>query len=238
MTSRTSPHAAFARRTAAFATMLALAGWFGAAPAFALSEIKQEDVPPSPSITSQPLPPPAEAPADDEAPAQDGDSAPAVQSAAPVPEVLYDTSQLPEPVRILREKIIAACKAGDLEALRPLLGTGQDATQLSFGAIEGDPLDFLRQASGDEQGYEILAILEEVLDAGYVHLDAGTPQELYVWPYFFAMPLESLTPPQKVELFKLITAGDFEEMKGFGAYIFYRVGITPAGRWVFFVAGD
>jgi hypothetical protein len=27
-------------------------------------------------------------------------------------------------------------------------------------------------------------------------------------------------------------------MKQFGTYIFYRVGITPEGRWAFFVAGE
>ena len=35
-----------------------------------------------------------------------------------------------------------------------------------------------------------------------------------------------------------MTAGDYEDMKNYGAYIFYRVGITPAGKWAFFVAGD
>jgi hypothetical protein len=52
------------------------------------------------------------------------------------------------------------------------------------------------------------------------------------------VPLDRLTPPQRVELFKIVTAGDYEDMKSYGAYIFYRVGITPDGRWQFFVAGD
>ena len=34
------------------------------------------------------------------------------------------------------------------------------------------------------------------------------------------------------------TGGDYEDMKNFGAYIFYRAGITPDGRWRFFVSGD
>ena len=80
--------------------------------------------------------------------------------------------------------------------------------------------------------------MEEVLSAGFVHLEAGTPSELYVWPYFFGIPLDKLDPRQRVELFKIVTAGDYEDMKTFGTYIFYRVGITPEGRWAFFVAGD
>ena len=35
---------------------------------------------------------------------------------------------------------------------------------------------------------------------------------------------------QLVELFKLIYAGDYEDMKNEGNYLFYRVGITPKGK--------
>ncbi|MEM1378283.1 MAG: hypothetical protein AAGG69_12935 [Pseudomonadota bacterium] len=154
------------------------------------------------------------------------------------PVVSYDLDALPQPVRRMRELIIEAAKAGDLERLRPLIGTGADTTRLSFGDIEGDPIEYLQSISGDSEGHEILAILQEVLEAGYVHVDAGTDTELYVWPYFFALPLDELTPVQRVELFKLVTAGDYEDMLSFGAYIFFRVGITPEGRWLFFVAGD
>ena len=138
----------------------------------------------------------------------------------------------------MHDLLVEASKTGDVEKLRPLLDTGEDGTQLSLGGTDGDPIALLRGESGDKEGIEILAILEEVLSAGYVHMDAGTPNEMYVWPYFFAVPLEKLTPGQKVELFKIITAGDYEEMKSYGSYIFYRVGITPEGRWSFFVAGD
>jgi len=155
-----------------------------------------------------------------------------------LPEVIRDISRLPEPVQRMRRLIIEACRSGDIEKLRPLIGTGDNATQLLLGELEGDPIDFLRQISGDEEGHEIMAILLEVMESGFVHLNAGTDSEYYVWPYFFAIPLEELTPTQKVELFTLVTASDYEEMKNFGAYVFYRSAITPDGRWVFFVAGD
>ena len=80
--------------------------------------------------------------------------------------------------------------------------------------------------------------LVEVLEAGFVHIDAGTRDEVYVWPYFTHVPLEALSPQQMVELFTIVTAYDFDEMKQFGAYNFYRAGIAPAGPWVYFVAGD
>lgn len=154
------------------------------------------------------------------------------------PEVLRDLSVLPFPTRRMRELILEASKAGDIEKLRSLIGVGDSRTQLSLGAVEDDPIAFLKSQSGDEDGHELLAILEEVLEAGFVRLDAGTENEIYVWPYFFAYPLDALDARQRVELFRIATYGDYQDMRDFGGYIFYRVGISPSGRWQFFVAGD
>lgn len=156
----------------------------------------------------------------------------------PTAEISKDLEALPFPARRMRELILEATQAGDIEKLRALIGVGDSMTQLSLGGIEGDPIDYLKQQSGDPEGHELLAILEEVLEAGYARIDAGTEHETYVWPYFYGLPLGGLTPVQRVELFRILTYGDYEEMKDFGGYIFYRVGISPTGRWQFFVAGD
>ena len=232
-----------------------------AGPASALSEINREELPPpsatpgedpaSPGILIpgdtvpppdplQPSPPAAVDPEDlDGEQGPENDIArPAIDENGPLPEIVYNLDRLPEPVRRMHDLLVEAAKTGDIEKLRPLLGPGGDTTQLSFGDVEGDPIAFLKGLSGDPDGQEILAIMEEVLNAGFVHLEAGTPNEIYVWPYFFGIPLDKLDPRQKVELFKSVTAGDLEDMKQFGTYIFYRLGITPEGRWAFFVAGE
>ncbi|MBS3650662.1 hypothetical protein KEU06_18785 [Pseudaminobacter sp. 19-2017] len=234
-------------------------GAIGTSQALALSEIRREELPapttsqspgadgsenavpmPDDSEPDTPDEPAIQQPAqpDSEAPAQPGPARGQMDPAAPIPEVLYDTAKLPVQVQQTREKLLEICRSGDIEGLRPLLGTGEDMTQLSLAGLETDPIEHLKSVAGDEDGQEILAILEEVLSAGYVHLDPGTPEELYAWPYFFAVPIDRLTGPQRVELFKIVTAGDYEEMKEYGSYIFYRVGITPEGRWAFFVAGE
>ncbi len=229
------------------------------APAHALSEINRQDEPADDSTT---LPPgsdgieklPLPAPIDPAAPAPDGQApadedglperqtpaepAPDSTATEPLPEIEYDTEKLPEPVRKLRDGIMDAAKSGDLEKLRPLIGTGEQQTQLSLGGIEGDPIQFLKSQSGDEEGLEILAILEDVLSAGYVHMKPDAENDFYVWPYFSALPIDRLTPQQRVELFRIVTAGDLEDMKTTGIYNFYRVGITPDGKWSFFLAGD
>jgi hypothetical protein len=214
--------------------------------ALALSEIRREELPfpGAPDTTTPPritLPSPEEPGTEEPASGDDGNldqARPDVEDDEPIPEIMYNLDRLPEPVRRMHDLIVDAAKSGDVEKLRPLIGLGDAQTQLSLGGIDGDPIAFLKSLSGDQEGQEILAILEEVLNAGFVHLEAGTPQELYVWPYFFGVPLDKLDARQKVELFKIVTAGDYEDMKTFGTYIFYRVGIDPTGRWSFFVAGD
>lgn len=153
-------------------------------------------------------------------------------------EVLTDPAMLPESARRMRQLILDAAATGDPAKLRPLLGTGPTATQLAFGQIDADPVDYLRSISGDAEGQEILAILIDLLNTGFVRIDAGQAEETYVWPYFTALPLESLSPPQRVELLRLVTAGDVEDMKAYGGYNFYRIGISAEGEWRFFMAGD
>lgn len=154
-----------------------------------------------------------------------------------VPTVEYDTSKLPPPVRRLREQIREAATSGDIERLRLIFDANDGPPAITFNE-PGDPIKQLLSLSGDPEGREVLAILIEVLDAGYVHVDVGTPEEMYVWPYFARYPLDKLSGPQMVELFKLLTAGDYEDMKIYGTYLFYRVGIAPNGVWRFFLAGD
>lgn len=153
-------------------------------------------------------------------------------------EVIYDIDKAPKPVRRMRELIVEAAASGDIERLRPLLGKGPTQTQVSVVDGSDDPVTTLKGLSGDSEGIEILAILLDVLATGFVKVDAGTPNEMYVWPYFTEKSLENLSPPEKVELLRIVTAGDFADMQEFGGYNFYRVGIAPDGQWKFFVAGD
>lgn len=161
------------------------------------------------------------------------------KEAVPIPAVLYDTELLPVPVNRMRELIIEAAMTGDIEALRPLIGLGPNQTRLATTRIEEDPIDYLRGTSGDGEGVELMAILLDVLDAGFVKVERPADQggPYYLWPYFSAMPIEELTAPQEVELLRIVTAGDYDEMKIYGGYNFYRAAITEEGAWEFFLAG-
>ena len=150
-------------------------------------------------------------------------------------EIILDPTLLPEPVRRMRELLVEAAASGDIERLRPLT-TGPRQTIIN-GDIS-DPIDALRSYSGDPEGLEILAILLDILSSGAVRMDAGTEEEAYVWPYFAGKPLASLTPPERVELLRIVTAGDLMGMEEGGNYNFYRLAITPDGEWKSLTGGD
>jgi len=157
--------------------------------------------------------------------------------AAAASEIIRDLSRLPSRAARTRERILEAARTGDLDKLLIVMQSNETLPVFSFGN-EKDPIAFWKAIYPDSEGLEILAILIQVLETGFVHVHIATPQEMYVWPYFAHVPLQRITPEQKVELFRIATGSDYKKMKEFGAYIFYRVGIAPDGTWHFFVAGD
>lgn len=238
------------------ALCLILAMLAPATPSFSLSELKSGTVgEPSSSAQQQPAEEP-EGEEEEEAPPSGGiglpDPDPLINRQAPAAgteptgeepaeqtvEFLFDIEAAPEPVRRMRAMIVEAAASGDIERLRPLLNPGPNQTQLLFEGEETDPIEIVKSFSGDQEGIEILAILLDLLQAGFVRVDAGTPDEVYVWPYFAEKQISSLTPPEKVELLRIVTAGDLAQMQEYGNYNFFRVAITPTGEWKSFTAGD
>lgn len=154
---------------------------------------------------------------------------------SPVAEIITDLSRLPPPVARTRERILAAARSGELQQLADLMN---ETTPIFSFTDDKDPVAFWKAVYPDSDGVEALSILIMILETGFVQVDAGTPHEMYVWPYFVRMSLPALTPAQKVELFRIVTGADYKDMVEFGVYSFYRIGIAPDGSWQFFVAGD
>ena len=158
-----------------------------------------------------------------------------VPPSANAPEIITDLARLPAPVARMRERILAAARSGDLQQLAALVNEAMPV--FSFTG-EKDPVAFWRANYPDSDGIEVLSTLTMILELGFVRLDQGTPQEMYVWPYFVGISLGALTPRQKVELFCIVTGADYKDMLPLGVYSFYRVGIASNGSWHFFVTGD
>jgi hypothetical protein len=152
-------------------------------------------------------------------------------------DILPDNEDLRERVGSMREKLILAAKSGNIERLGIVFQTNETMPVFTRGG-ERDPVAFWKQASGDGNGHEILAILLNILDLPAALINKGTPQEMYVWPYLAHVPLDRLTPQQSVDLYRLMTAQDVRDMRTLNAWVFWRLGIGPDGTLHFFLAGE
>ncbi|MGI9482681.1 MAG: hypothetical protein ACR2OR_10030 [Hyphomicrobiales bacterium] len=161
-----------------------------------------------------------------------------VEELGPFPEIYYTDAVLPAQVVKTRNAIVSAARSGDIEKLRPLIDKNKVKIVVSFETTEKDPIAYWKEISTDGTGRSILAEMLKVFSAGFVHVDAGTASDLYIWPYHFMYPLSQLTPEQEVELYLLVPAEYRKDMEDAGGYIGFRGGIDPEGTLHFFVSGE
>jgi len=162
---------------------------------------------------------------------------PAVPERAAGPDIANDPARLPAAVLRTRDRILAAARTGDLQTLLALMRANGNMPVFSHTQRQ-DPAAYWKESYPDSDGVEILSILISILETEPVRVEAGTPQETYLWPYFARLPIRSLTPAQKVELFRVVTGSDYKEMLERGRYVFYQVGIGPDGGWRYFLASE
>lgn len=173
-------------------------------------------------------------------PDENDQAAPVQDSPVPsdLPEVSKSIEDLPPSVQRMRQAIIDAALTGNVERMRVPIQMGEFPPAMALHEGE-DVIDHLRAMSGDEDGLEILAILLEILEAGYAHMEPGTDREIYLWPYFAGLPFAALDPIQQVELYRIITPHDRAEMEAHtGQYTFFRIGISADGTWQYLLTGD
>jgi hypothetical protein len=222
-------------------TLLALSGSGGA---LAQQKVRTETIRPPAAATTPPsanqfVPPAPDGGGNAGAPDQlsAGEKPPASPHLAAGPEIATDLSRLPPAVVRMRERILAAARTGDLQTLLTLMRANGSMPVFSHTQKQ-DPTAYWKENYPDSEGVEILSILITILETQPVRIEAGSPQETYIWPYFARLPLKSLTPAQKVELFRVVTGADYKDMLERGRYVFYQVGIGPDGSWRYFLASE
>ena len=140
---------------------------------------------------------------------------------------------LPGPVADMRRSIVAAASACDFGELAALALPG--SFSYTFGS-SGDPAAAWR--AQEMGGNPVLRVLVELLNRPSASKAAGS-QTQYVWPRAYAYERWSEVPPEtRDELAPLYGPSDYEDFQRFGTYSGYRVGITAAGDWQFFIGGD
>jgi hypothetical protein len=219
------------------ATLLAAAG---STSALAQLKVRTETIRPStataPPLANQFVPPaPEGGPGANAAdrPATAGETPPAAGAGS----AAEPSQHLPPAVLRTRDRILAAARTGDLQTLLSLMRANGSLPVFSHTQKQ-DPAAYWKESYPDSDGLEILSILITILETQPARIEAGTPQETFVWPYFARLPIKSLTPAQKVELFRVVTGSDYKEMVQRGRYVFYQVGIGPDGTWRYFLASE
>lgn len=137
----------------------------------------------------------------------------------------------------MRERILDAARAGDLDKLRIPLERNETPPVLLRGG-KGDLIELLRNKSFDKEGREAMARLVNALEAPYARINAGKPQEMFVWPAFAEMMWDSLKPEEWVALYRVVPAGVIKESLEKRKYLGDRIGIGPDGTWHYFLTGE
>jgi hypothetical protein len=156
-----------------------------------------------------------------------------VPSQSAGPQVLYDFNALPDPVKRMLTQIAGAAESGNIEAMRPVFESNELKPMVSASFVD-DPIAFWKKASADGTGRDVLAAMLNVLSSGYVRMGQGK-DEIFVWPYFAETDLAKLTPAQEVELYRIVPPELALAMKKSGKYSYYRLGVSPAGVWHYFL---
>jgi hypothetical protein len=147
-------------------------------------------------------------------------------SASGLPAV-RDQAGLPAPVAATRRAIAEAARACDFARLNTLAHNGRGFTH-SYGAL-GTPGQHWRRQ--ERAGEPVLRTLVQILALPHVRNEARQ----FGWPSAYT---ERPTDRDWKLLEGIYTKKQIAQFKRYGSYLGYRVGITPAGRWLFYVSGD
>jgi hypothetical protein len=162
------------------------------------------------------------------------------------PEISRDLDGLPQNVRRMRGLILEAVRSGDSAALRKPIEWNEVPPSFGKGAPKGakgpsmadELLKFFRERSGDGFGRETMGQLVNVLAVGHARINAGQPQEMFVWPYFAVLDPRLLTAEQEVDVYRVMGAAQLAEWREKGRFPYWRIGIGPDGTWHYFLGGE
>ena len=153
-------------------------------------------------------------------------------SASNLPGVPSPQADLPDLVAARRNDIVAAAVRCDYRALAEMAAPD---FYFSF-AFDDHPADYWRFE--EESGFEPMRRLVLTLDLTAA-LDTVFEEGQHIWPSAAVYASWSQVPQeQRDALLALYDAEELAQFEDFDGFIGERVGISPQGEWLFFVAGD
>lgn len=140
---------------------------------------------------------------------------------------------LPPSVVDMREQILSAVHAGDVEELKGAIEWNEIAPDFGTAAND-DPIAYWKRNSADGKGREVLAVLANLLALPPARLAIGDDPEntlVYVWPYLAELPLDTLTPGEEVDLYRLMPVASAKAARAAKKWTGWRLAIGADGTW-------
>ncbi len=151
-----------------------------------------------------------------------------------------DVSKLPRPVAEMLDAIQSAVASGEIEELRTAIEWNE--LPPAFGPDQTDePIEFLKQASADKSGRQMLAIMADLLSVGPARQPLGRDPEntdVFIWPYLAERPIDELSPPEQVDLYRIVPADVVDTIRQKKRWTWYRLVIGADGTWHAFMRHD
>lgn len=149
---------------------------------------------------------------------------------------IADLTLLPAAVARIRDKILAACETGDVEALRMPIDWNETRPLFArSGAFKAgtDPIEILKALSFDRKGRETISLIRAIFAEPYVKIMRG-PTTLYEWPAFARHPGPPANQEDALARWRCMRFADLARANAEGRPRATRIGIAADGVWHYF----
>ncbi len=157
-----------------------------------------------------------------------------------ISQPIADLGALPAPVAAIREKILAACDKGEVEALRiPIDWNETRPLFAKSGTFKAgtDPIEILKALSFDGKGRETIALIRAIFAQPFVKIARG-PVTLYEWPAFTRHPAPPANEDDARARWACVRFADLGRSNAEGRPRVTRIGIASDGVWHYFWSED
>jgi len=151
-----------------------------------------------------------------------------------------DLALLPASVVRIRDKILAACETGEVEALRVPIDWNETRPLFAkSGAFKAgtDPIEILKALSFDRKGRETISLIRAIFAQPFVKITRG-PTTLYEWPAFARHPQPPASEEEARERWRCVRFADLMRSNAEGKPRATRIGIAADGVWHYFWSED
>ena len=148
-----------------------------------------------------------------------------------------DLANLPELVITTRHDIIETAQFGNMNPMLEIVDRNEIWPVPDFGPdanYENAPIHSWVAQSQQTEGRYILAQMIEILSLPYAIKPLTQGVDLYIWPYFAEADLSYPCTEDMIDLLKIVTPTEYNNIRKTGKYTGYQLAIGTDGTWHYF----